>query len=353
MTVTRIFQSGFDLQHSSEVDHYTTAYGNSLFAVSTSAGTMKTGAASAQITTGNYPFGKAFSSKTQIRSSFFFRHNGTIGTANYTFVAFMTGTYEIIIGKNLATGNLDLVVNGVIRASVSFSTALPLLNTFYAVGVAAKADASTGFLSVYVDGVQVLTWTGNTGSSITGFYVTGRTNGLIAWSSGAYVDDLCIDDTTGEADAAPPSPRFPFLLVNGAGAHTNWSVQGAASNYQAIDDSGAPNDAADYIWTTVAATKDSEAIADTVPGTTVPAGYSIEAVIWSAWAAKTNAGVASTLKLGARDSGGTENIGSAQSLATSFGPVFERQTTKPGGGAWAESDVDGAQIILESAGSFS
>jgi hypothetical protein len=349
MTVTRIFQTGFELQHSSETDHYTIAYGTSAYTINTIGSRVKTGAASAVVGTGAYPFGKLFSSTTQIRGGFFFRYAGSIGSSTYTFVAFVTGTYEIIIGKNLATNDFDLVVNGTVRDSVAFATAFPLEDTFYHVGVAMKADSSTGFVSVYVDGVQQLTWTGNTGTSITGFYATGRTNGLVGWSS-VYVDDFYVDDTVGEADAAPPSPRFSFLLPNGAGNYTNWTAN-TGSNYAAVDETGAPDDETTYVYATSSGVQDSYALTNTTAGVTVPAGYAIDAVIPIAWARKTDAGTASTLKLGTRLSG-TNAIGSAQSLTTSFGPVWERQTTDPGAGAWSEADIDSTEIVLESAGAF-
>jgi pimeloyl-ACP methyl ester carboxylesterase len=130
-------------------------------------------------------------------------------------------------------------------------------------------------------------------------------------------------------------------------------VQGAANNQSALDDAAAPNDLTDYTFATASGQKDSLGIADTVAGTTVPAGYSIGAVIAAAWAARTNAGVASTLKLGTRaSSGGTEAIGSAQALSTSFGPVMERQVLDPNGATWSEALVDSTQIVLESAGVY-
>lgn len=353
MTVTRIFQAGAELQHINEIEsHSLSTYGSLAGTPAVSNTKAKTGAYSFAFSGTDRPIGKAFSSTTQVRANYYLNHAGVTGAAssNNAVIFLITGTFDILIQWASDTATIELLVNGTIQASLAAaSSAMTATNTWYALGINVKANASTGWVSFYVDGVQKLTWTGNTGSSITGVYGGGR-NSSSTWNGTEYIDDLCIDDTVGEADAAPPSPRFSFLLPNGAGNYTNWTAN-TGSNYAAVDDSGAPNDETDYVYATSSGLKDSYALTNTTAGVTVPSGYQIDAVIPIAWARKTDAGTASTLKVGTRLSS-TDNIGSAQTLTTSFGPVWERQTTDPSGGAWSEADIDSAEIVIESAGSY-
>lgn len=356
MTITRLWQAGAELQHVNELEENSNLGTSSSFTISSVK--AKTGTYSFRNSSGSAnALGKTISSTTQIRAGVFLNHGGLTVSASIGVILAVTTNLATPISTvrwNGNTGLLELRVNGSTVASVA-PGAFTTTNTWEHCAITYKADSSAGFFTLYLDGVQVLTWTGNTGTAITGVWFCGHQGGASGgWANtSAYWDDFYIDDAVGELDVAPPSPRFSFLLVNGAGASAAWNLVGAATNHEAIDDPGAPDDDTTYLWTDASGTKDYEALANTVAGTTVPTGYSIDAVIVAAWAKKTNAGVASTLKLGVRASGGTEVLGSAQSLATSYGPVFFRRTTNPAGSSWSESDVDGTQTILESAGSFS
>lgn len=351
MAITRIWQAGAELQHLNELEE-STAYGASSFgAISNTK--ARTGNYSFRFTGSTYSRGKSFASTTQIRAGAYLNHNGLLGyTTTYVSVIFyIESTIDILVQWKGDTNSLELVVNGTLQDSVSSSTnGFSTTNSWKHVGITCKSDASTGFVSFYVDGSKLLTYSGNTGTGITGAYISGD-NSAGGWSNYAYFDDFYVDDTVGESDVAPASPRFPFLLANAAGTHTNWTPS-ASTNISNVDDSGAPDDDSTYNYATAATVKDSFNLTDTTPGVTVPSGYSIAAVIPAAWARKTDSGVASTLQLGTRLST-NESIGSAQTLLTSYGPTMERQTTKPGGGSWTESDIDSAEIILQSAGSYS
>lgn len=354
MTITRIWQAGAELQHVNELEAYTSVL------VSTTPATIsntkaKTGTYSFRFQDYTFPIG-ASCSTTQIRANAFMNHLGVDASAStkamliYITVATIS---DIRVYWVQSTGLLTLEVNGSVVDTIDVSVAgFSNTDTWYSVGVTCKTDSSTGFVSIYIDGIQVLTWTGNTGSLIDGVYYGGNagSSSIAGWDNYLYMDDFYVDDTVGEADAAPPSPRFSFLLPNGAGNYTNWTPN-TGSNYAAVDETGAPDDETTYVYATSSGVQDSYALTNTTAGVTVPAGYAIDAVIPIAWARKTDAGTASTLKLGTRLSG-TNAIGSAQSLATSFGPVWERQTTDPGAGAWSEADIDSTEIVLESAGAY-
>lgn len=352
MAVTRLFQAGAEIQHVNEVDVNTGIGGNASPVVSSTK--AKTGTYSFSTTNG-YPFGKNITSTTQIRAGAFINHNDVLSTNSRAAILGVLTNAATPFCRVQWNGSgapaIELIVNNVSVATVAVtSSGMASLNTWYHCAITYKASATVGFFSFYVDGVQKLTWSGNTATAITGVYMGGGLGvGNAGWGSTAYFDDFYCDDTVAEADAAPTSPRFPFLIENGAGNYTNWGVN-TGTNTAALDD-GVPDDDTTYTYATASGVKDSFALTNTTAGVTVPAGYSIEAVIPIAWAKKTDAGTASTLKVGTRLSA-TDLVGSAQTLATSYGPVWERQTTKPGGGAWTEANIDAAEIYLESAGSY-
>jgi hypothetical protein len=346
LSITRLFQSGAELGVIGELASFpNNDYGGFDITVSTTA--PRTGARSFAMSSNNQrPRGKAFTA-TQIRAGFYLRHNNLTATRQgVLWVAPGSFATETLLYWDEASGELRLRVNNSTVASISAAAAgFATVNTYYHIGVTFKANASTGFISVYLDGVQVLTYSGNTGTTISGFYVGGGIGAFGTWSNTAYIDDLYVDDTTGEADAPPSSLRFDWKSANGAGTATGLSVS-AGTNYQAVDDIPV-NDDTDYVYAASSGLKDYYTVADF----TLPAGYVVNALIPTSWARRTDAGTDSQWKLGTRLSG-TDVIGSARSMGTSYGVLYERQTTKPGGGAWSESDVNSAEFVHESAGSF-
>ena len=351
MSFTRIWQSGAEMQHVNELEELasSTYGGASNFTISSTK--AKTGTYSFRGEANSYPRGKAVSA-TQIRAGAFVNHT-SVGGASSLFKAILFlvttsgGVADAYVIWNGATGDLELYVGGSMVDSINVATAgFDTTNTWYHLGFTYKADSSTGFVSLYRDGVQILNWTGNTGTAITGVYFHGDKGSSGGWANYAYWDDFYVDSASGEADAAPPSNRLMWQAVSGAGASAAWTASGAGSNYQCVDD-GVPNDDTDYVLASSSGLVDYYATGDI----TLPTGYSVVALIPCAWAKKTDAGTGSQLKLGSRLSS-TDSTGSAQTLATTYGPIMERQTTKPGGGSWSETDVNNSQVKIESAGAF-
>lgn len=346
MTITRIWQAGAEMQHINELEELSTLGASSCSISSTEA---KTGTYSFRYTAASYPRGKAFSSVNQIRAGVFLNHAGlataTSASQAIIFRLAVSGATSITLQWKGDTANLELYVGASLVASVSAaSVGFSTTSTWFHVGIHAYSNAS-GTIKIYLDGVEILTYSGDTGTGITACYFGGR-NSTNGWANYCYFDDFYIDSTVSETIAPVPSYRFGWQAVNAAGTSVAWTATGAASNYQCVDD-GVPNDDTDYVSAASSGLIDYYNMASY----TVPTGYVIAAVIPAAWAKKTDAGTDSEIKLGTRLSG-TDSTGSAQNLATSYGPVFERQTTKPGGGTWTQSDIDSAEVKIESAGSF-
>jgi hypothetical protein len=82
---------------------------------------------------------------------------------------------------------------------------------------------------------------------------------------------------------------------------------------------------------------------------TLGAQEECKAIIPVVRAAKT--GLNEKIKMGTRLSS-TDALGADQDLPASAGYLWERQPTKPGGGAWEQADIDGFELLLQSSGSF-
>lgn len=349
MAFTRVWQAGAELQALNESSEYVSAsYGGGSMTVSSTK--AKTGSYSFRSGTNDYPRGYA-GVLTQFRAGVFINHNGVSGTVagrkSFIFVVPTTGITNVEVYWDHNTSLLNLVVNGTAVDTIDVGAAgFSTTNTWFHLGITYKAHASTGFVSVYLDGTKILEFTGNTGTQADGVYFGGRSTSINGWTNYAYFDDFYVDSASGDADAAPPSYRFLWQAVNAAGTSAAWTATGASPNYACVDDA-VPNDDTDYISAASSGLVDYYNTASVA----VPTGYVINAVIPTGWAKKTDAGTDSEIKLGTRLSG-TDVDGTAQNLPTAYGLVFERHATKPGGGSWSESDANSAEIKIESAGAF-
>jgi len=258
--------------------------------------------------------------------------------------------YETTTGSNIffwdSAGTLGLRINGVIVTTVADTTGgFTTENLYRHYGLVAYANASTGWMSAYIDGNQVLTATGqNTGTSITW--------GHFGWyraSSGfgppTRWDDFYIDTASGsEADEAPPELRFDFRTVDGDGAHSAWTPS-AGSNYQNVDDAGAHDGDTTYNSAASASLQDSY----TTTGVTVPANYKIDAEIPSVIARRVTG--TEEIKIGLTDDS-NDDLSAAKSMSTSYALYQERFTTQPDGTDWNETDGDATDVLIESAGTY-
>lgn len=350
MTIARVWQAGAEMQSKAELPAESANWG-SASGQSISATKAKTGLYSFRFGADDFPLGFATPSVAQVRCGAWFNHAGLTGTnARGIFFHFDNSGGLNTVEYYQTTGVLRICALNTEVVSVAAATAgINPTNTWFHVGVHAKFSGGSPFISVYINGVLRLQatsafYTGN----CTGIYVGGRGSSAgNGWANYLYVDDIYGDTTVSEADDSVPQSIFEPLTVSGAGTNTNWSVAGAATNYQAVDDTGAPNDTTDYVYASASGVNDGYAMSNL----TLPAGYQIDAVIVEDWIKKSDPAKASTIKLGTRLSG-TEVLGSAQALTTTFGPVMERQTTKPGGGAWSATDVNNMEIVHETAGTF-
>jgi hypothetical protein len=248
----------------------------------------------------------------------------------------------------LSGGSLLLYVAGTLVETVVVP-AIAQTETWIHLGVDCKLHA-TGWVSVYVDGLPVIAYTGDTSGQASIDRVTfNRSTTGMSWQQYYYFDDVFFDDTAGEAEAAAvPDYRFTLLKANGNGSESALAGSDGDSvdNYLLVDD--VPHDSD---TTYVEATGVTQRDLYTVETFTLPADHVVRAVHPWAIAKKSDAGVATELSLVSYGGAG-ETVSAGQDLSSSYRLVSDRQTTAPGGGAWSESAVNASEYGVEGAGTF-
>ena len=203
-------------------------------------------------------------------------------------------------------------------------------------------DATVGTIDIHLNGVSVLSLTGqNTkGQSTT-------TIAFIQWSNAigginTYFQSIYVCDTTGG------SPTNTFLgdiriwtsNPTGNGTYTAYAPTGAATNWQAVNDT-TPNDDTSYA-------------SDSTPGDEFSVTYTggtisgpIIAVMDISRVRKDDAGTTRQIQLLVRSST-TDSLGSTQTLGTSYQYYFQIFATDPATGvAWTNSGVNAIQTGLK------
>jgi hypothetical protein len=335
MTYTRVFNTGFEEGSTDIFDLNAPLIGTS---------NPKTGTYSIQATINTQYYWDNWSipSTYMIRGGMDMRHGtGGGGTTNKSLFRIRSATADLIVIRLNSTGTgLKLKVAGTDQDD---SDAVPI-DEYYHLGFDVKIDGSSGWAKVYVNGIEVMSFTGNTGTAQITNCAIGPQSASGGDSLGAlYIDNLYIDDSTGESVAvAPPILRFHWITPDSNGNYNDWTPS-SGSGYQCVDE--VPPSDSDYVETAASGNQDSYGCTTITLGT----NETIEAVIPVVRAKRE--GASEKIKLGTRLSS-TDSVGSEQGLGTSYAYLFERQTTKPGGGSWGQSDIDSVEVLIESSGSF-
>lgn len=344
MSFTRLMQTGFELNSIlAEISAISSVF------VVTSSTQAKTGTYSAR-TWDIYSFDWVHSDfLTQCRLGFFVYHNGVFTGDPPIFRARLGSTNILSLQWRLSTGELvawsgDWDGGGDELATCAEGD-FASTGEWIHVGIDFKID-TTGWFYVYINGSPVITFAGDTndaGTQMDTFKFLGGTLINGQWNQYVYVDDIYIDNSSGEGSAVPaPGYRYGLIKPNADGYQNDWTPLGGGDNYVEVDEIP-PDDDTSYVTTDVTAQID----AYDLTSVSIPTDYSIASMIPFAYCKKLDAAATLQLKLGSRLSG-TNSVGSAQDLDTSYAIRFDRQTTKPGGGSWAESDANSMQAIIES-----
>jgi hypothetical protein len=214
-------------------------------------------------------------------------------------------------------------------------------------GLDAKVDSSAGWAVVYLDGVEIMRFEGNTGNAdITQVYFGVGP----AWPAvNLLYDDIYCEDTAGEAAAAAvPLRQFYEMTLSGDGNYSNFDgSDGNKTNNYALVDENPPNEDTDYVAAVAADVIDSYATTNY----TLPVGMTVNAVHPFVIAKKMGS-AATTVKTFLREDS-VDWAGAAQSLASDYALKIERRTTDPGGAAWDQTSINGLEVGAKSAGAYS
>ena len=196
----------------------------------------------------------------------------------------------------------------------------------------------SGWLSFYLNGVEVLSYTGA---------ITGTVESLYFYFTGSYtyLDDLYLDATPGEASpACPPDKRFLWAPATSDVA-ANWTPSTGASHFAVVDE--VPVSGTDFLSATSAGLVDTFGV--TVP--TLPTGF-VPGAVWPvATAFKSDGATATQLTLRTTDGVATID-GTSLDLPTTAGLITERFGTQPDGSAWTNAAVAATKYGIVSSGTF-
>jgi len=340
MTITRLWQAGFESNGtSSHTGEFSAVTGGTVSSTYAKSGTYS-------FRTSITDHGDVIVNTSQLRTGFHARGFKLISNSYpASIVACRTATANLVAFKVKNTSTLALVIGTTEQVTFAFASPTTEFKHF---GLDVKIDASAGWAVAYIDGIEVMRYEGNTGNAaIVNVRYGEATDGF--GNDYTYYDDCLIDDTTGEAAAAPvPDRRFYPLTPNGNGTYSEGagSDGNSTDNYLLVDDRPHNSDT-DYVVLSAADQRETYAMTTA----TLPTGFTFAALIPYVYARKTDAEVATQLALLLRG-GSTDAEGTAQNLATSYAWLWERFTTKPGGGAWTQSDIDAIEAGYQGEGTF-
>lgn len=289
---------------------------------------------------------------------FAFRTNGTIfGASSIQVISLMSDTgvtYHLTLTFD-GTGHLQLRLGSNTGAIIATSTQVFTANVWHYIEIQATIADSGGRCTIRVDGVTWVDFTGDTrnaGTSTNIDAIRFATGGFAGVSAGSTSwDDFYVlngtDDTatTGRTDNDFLGDiKVESLLPNGDGAASAWTPSTGTTHSTLVDEPSPPN-TTDYVSATTNGLQDLWTLADL----SITTG-TVFAVRPTLYAAKTDAGAAS-IKPVIRESGGTVTVDStATPLSVTYAPYWGTlRKTKPGGGAWTISDVNGLQLGVEKA----
>lgn len=236
MTITRIFQEAFEIASADwyRINPWKVVDSNPGYTVSS----QYTGNSAALFTsTLEGAVSVITSAISQMRAGMMFLVSSSAGTSSGIF---------FLGSGDLATPVLNIYYNDTTTTWYVYAGATELGNfsldvgdnTWRHIGIDFKADASSGWCYVYIDGVAQLSYTGQTnqGASTFNLFGIGPVSSSYSGWSNLFIDDFYIDNTTGESSPVPaPKKRFFPLDPDGNGAYSQWyGTDGDQTNNYAL-----------------------------------------------------------------------------------------------------------------------
>lgn len=246
------------------------------------------------------------------------------------------GTTQIGI-RHDGSGTLTVFAGGADRLTTASGTIVQA--TDHHIELVVKIANSGGFVTLYVDGTQVGTFSGDTQNT------SATVNALRLHDAGtnSYIadyDDLSVwaDDAAGDATQMGVH-RVGSKLVTADTGVADWAPSAGSDLFAMVDEQSADGDAT-YLST---ATDGDQArfTGEVVEGTAgTIQGASVVAI-----ARKTDA-AARNLLVGAAD-GANEDLSAGQALTTTYTAYYHHFYDMPGGAALIPSDITALELMIE------
>lgn len=312
--------------------------------------------------------GLQFAAQDSLRAGYWCNHNGLSASSDNAMIALgvlKSINQEVDIVWKRGGDGLAISLNGIVLAlaNASGAGALTTPNEWIHIGITYVGGVA-GTVTLFVNGLPKLSYTGDLPLGITACYGLGVAGnfgtsfnttalaigqvvqgGQYSFLSYAYMDDFYVDGDITNASESPPPDRFLFSLASGAGASSQWTPTGQATNIACVDEA-VPNDDTDYVKAEAADLVDLYGTTDI----TLPTDYGIVDVRPIALAKRMASGP--TVKLVASDGVNADMVGAEKTPGTSYGYVWESMQLAPDGGAWTEAKVNAAQFGVKSAGVY-
>lgn len=209
-------------------------------------------------------------------------------------------------------------------------------DTYYHIEVKAVIHNSTGSVVVRLNGVEELSFSGDTQNGGTGTWTN-----ILFYTNGPdlYLDNVVIWDTSGTTNNDFLGPiRVIALLPDGAGASSDFTPS-AGSNYENVDETSTDGDTT-YVSATNAGDHDTYTFGDLAVNGTVKAVQTNLIVRSDAAGAET---IAPVIRIGSTDYTGT-TVGVTITYADSR-EIFE--TSPATGAAWTPAEINGAEFGIK------
>lgn len=315
-------------------------------------------------------FGRSFSAAA-VRASAAIRHGGVQRLGRLPIVTIGVGYTPLSIvwvpevaEIRLLAGfqeNTNLYRYPIAAAADTFLTASPAI--WKMASIVAKIAATSGFVSFYLEGRKLLTWTGDTRifapettsplSVITGVYWFGDEANVTftdtylptgVWGANSLLDDMVIDSLTDAdvVDARPPQYALLWTTANMNDSTIQWTNVGPGTNAESVGENP-PDDAASYV-----ATATDGKIDMYIPHEVDLTGYKPEMVTVVVRGKRASLEAADNQVAPIAKVGVAETIGTAQYMLGDWSEIEHSFATKPGGGAWDEAAIAGLRIGIKS-----
>lgn len=246
------------------------------------------------------------------------------------------GTAQYSVYATTTSGTLSFYVGA---SSVGRVAGAYTINQWHLLETYNKISASTGRWTVKIDGVQVLDWTGNSGSISMGRIYVGVNQAATGYLE---LDSLAANDTTGSVNNSWVGPGVIVgLRPNGAGNYSQWTPS-AGDNYAAVDEVPKDDDTT-YVSTSGVGNIDTYDMEELVADLGVPDEATVMAVSTHIVARYETSGgnIAPMLRSGSSDDEGTSvAVGSSYNDAAKTQVYSISPFTSS---AWTVSEVDGLE----------